>query len=226
MFTLVDCCHLREVSTCLLPLLIFIYFYVSGYGDLSPSTNTCRLFCIVYALIGIPMTATLLSAMVNRWVRCVEIMNDVMTRYLAGYELEARLVHVLCTFFVIILASAVAFIIPAFLFAKLEGWTYFEALYFCFITMTTVGLGDYTPGCSEVWDDSSSRIIYKVSLTFYFIIGLSFVLLILELSGKVPETTPSVLFSCEYRLIRMNEEPERRITNSESNEVPRARWKK
>lgn len=32
------------------------------------------------------------------------------------------------------------------LFAGVETWSYDEALYYTFITLTTIGLGDYVPG--------------------------------------------------------------------------------
>ena len=34
----------------------------------------------------------------------------------------------------------------ALLFANWEGWSAIEASYFCFITLTTIGFGDYSPG--------------------------------------------------------------------------------
>ena len=167
---------------------------------------------MVYAVIGIPMTAMLLSAMVSRWMACIEVVAEYLKKKFGLIIIDTRIVQLFGTLTTIGAASSIAFIFPAFLFAKIECWTYFESLYFSFITMTTVGLGDYVPGCSDTWESSTNRLIYKVLLTFYFIIGLSFMLLILEMTGRVPETTPSLILSCRARLNRGNEQRETTAT--------------
>ena len=194
--------------------------YHLGYGDISPYTNRGRLFSMVYAVIGIPMTATLLSALVSRWMACIEIMTAYVKRNLGHIRIDQRAAQLLGTLTIIGVSSSIAFILPAFLFAKIECWSYFESLYFSFITMTTVGLGDYVPGCSDTWSNSTTRLIYKILLTFYFIIGLSFMLLILEMSGRVPETTPSLILSCEARMNRGNEEREKSGAENDGGESP------
>lgn len=35
---------------------------------------------------------------------------------------------------------------PAFLFSHYEGWSYEEAVYYAFVTLTTIGFGDYVAG--------------------------------------------------------------------------------
>ena len=37
-------------------------------------------------------------------------------------------------------------LISAVIFFATEGWTYADSLYYTFITLTTIGLGDFVPG--------------------------------------------------------------------------------
>lgn len=37
-------------------------------------------------------------------------------------------------------------VIPPLLFSYVEGWTYGEGFYFAFITLSTIGFGDYVVG--------------------------------------------------------------------------------
>jgi hypothetical protein len=99
-------------------------------------------------------------------------------------------------------------LLPAGLFTLTEEWGYFDSLYFCFITLTTIGLGDYTPGDGENWLGSKYRNVYKVLCVFYFLTGLSFVILILEMCAKVPEDHPGMLFSCHKPMLDDEEDTE------------------
>jgi potassium channel subfamily K protein 1 len=162
----------------------------------------------VYALFGIPMTAILLTAIVERLLLGAEAIQELLARSCAvrgvpvGY---LRMFHLSAIMLVVLL---VVMFVPAIFYSQLEGWNYFEAFYFCFISLTTIGLGDFVPGDDPDWQKSSFRALYKVCSVFFFVIGIAFLILILELCAKVPDGHPGMLFSCHQPFLRDDEEIE------------------
>ena len=46
----------------------------------------------------------------------------------------------------------------AFLFTQLEGWNFHDSAYFCFITLSTIGFGDFVPGEALVYKNWVSQV--------------------------------------------------------------------
>jgi potassium channel subfamily K protein 1 len=62
------------------------------------------------------------------------------------------------------------FVIPAVIFARIEPeWSFFDSLYYCFVSLTTIGLGDYIPGDTS---GQTNRSLYKILVTGEFILPL------------------------------------------------------
>lgn len=58
-----------------------------------------------------------------------------------------------------------------------EGWSLMDACYFTFITLTTIGFGDFVPGSSFASSDESdvSLILKMIFTTFYCLFGLALI---------------------------------------------------
>ncbi len=65
-------------------------------------------------------------------------------------------------------------ILGGIIFRTLEEWSILDGVYFCFITLSTIGLGDFVPGNSINDTDNESE--YKlVGCALFLLMGLSLV---------------------------------------------------
>ncbi|CAH1636323.1 unnamed protein product [Spodoptera littoralis] len=173
-----------------------------GYGHVTPLSKPGKLFCMMYALLGIPLTLVLLSALVERLLlpatALLRSLNAALGHLYRPFTI--RLVHLM-----IIVTTLVLFflVVPACVFAYVEpDWDFLDSFYYCFISLTTIGLGDYIPGDSP---GQPYRPLYKVATTFYLLIGLTFLMLTLTVFYDIPQLNLSTVFSS----VKMDDDPEK-----------------
>ncbi|XP_050677921.1 potassium channel subfamily K member 1-like isoform X2 [Leptidea sinapis] len=173
-----------------------------GYGHVTPLSKPGKLFCIAYALLGIPLTLVLMSALVERLLlpatALLRALNSSLGHLYRPFTI--RLVHLS---FIVTMLLVFFLAIPAGIFAAIEPeWDYLDSFYYCFISLTTIGLGDYIPGD---YPDQPYRPLYKVATTFYLLMGLTFLMLTLTVFYDIPQLNLSSVFSS----MKLDEDPEK-----------------
>lgn len=111
-----------------------------GYGHTVPGTDSGKVFCMFYALLGIPLTLVTFQSLGER-------LNALVRHLLLAAKrcLGLRRPRVSTENMVVagLLVCAATLALGAAAFAHFEGWTFFHAYYYCFITLTTIGFGDF-----------------------------------------------------------------------------------
>lgn len=165
-----------------------------GYGHVTPLSRGGKIFCMVYALAGIPLTLVLLTALVDRLLGPVSWMLGWMNSRL-GHLYQPFTVRVFHLTLVVSVLGGLFLLIPAALFAYLEpNWDYLDSFYYCFVSLTTIGLGDYIPGDSP---DQPYRPLYKVLTTVYLFSGVTFMMLTLTVFYDIPQLNLGALLATD-----------------------------
>nr|XP_046269940.1 potassium channel subfamily K member 10b [Scatophagus argus] len=153
-----------------------------GYGNIAPSTEGGKIFCILYAIFGIPLFGFLLAGIGDQlgtiFVKSILRVEKIFRQ--KHKQISQTKIRVTSTI-LFILAGCIVFVtIPAIIFKHIEGWTTLEAIYFVVITLTTVGIGDYVAG-------GNSRIEYmkwyKPLVWFWILVGLAYFAAVLSMIG-------------------------------------------
>ncbi|KAF7666145.1 hypothetical protein LDENG_00116770 [Lucifuga dentata] len=90
-----------------------------GYGHAAPSTDSGKIFCMFYALLGIPLTLVMFQSLGERINTFVRYLLHQAKKCLGMRQTQVSMANMV------------------------TGWSFLHAFYYCFITLTTIGFGDY-----------------------------------------------------------------------------------
>lgn len=124
-----------------------------GYGSSHPQTPHGQLATIVFALFGIPVMGYTLTQVAR-----LNLMAGVFLCRKLGQEVttvSGQIGLLWCMLLIILFGGA-------WVYSWLEPWSYLQSLYFCFVTLSTVGFGDFLPSSNAS----------KAFSVFYMIFGL------------------------------------------------------
>ena len=135
-----------------------------GYGHSTPQTVGGKLFCMAYALAGIPLCIIMFQSVGERLNVFITYILKQIRKCLRLRKKEVSQTHVIL---VTMNLSIIVLSGGALMFAHYEKWGYLESFYYCLITMTTIGFGDYV---ALQKDGMLQSKIHYVAFSFIFIL--------------------------------------------------------
>ncbi|XP_031638727.1 open rectifier potassium channel protein 1 [Contarinia nasturtii] len=160
-----------------------------GYGNISPSTTMSRMFMILYGLIGIPMNGFLFAYLGDFFGK---VFVTAYERY-KTYKMATNKNYIpnqlglIAQILLYLIPGIVIFLfLPSLIFRYFEGWDYSEAIYFSFVTLSTIGFGDYVPTFISDQEEKFGYMfyVYEVFIIFWFIFGLGYLVMIMSFIAK------------------------------------------
>lgn len=144
-----------------------------------------------YAMVGIPLGLVMFQSIGERLNKLSSVVIQKAKRLCGCTEIEATEINLIC---VVTTLSSLTIAVGAAAFSRYEGWTYFDSVYYCFITLTTIGFGDMVALQKDNALDTKPE--YVVFALIFILFGLAIVAASLNL--------------LVLRFVTMNTEDERR----------------
>uniref|UniRef100_A0A8C2H169 Potassium channel subfamily K member 15-like n=1 Tax=Cyprinus carpio TaxID=7962 RepID=A0A8C2H169_CYPCA len=139
-----------------------------GYGHAAPGTDAGKVFCMFYAVLGIPLTLVMFQSLGERMNTFVRYLLSRVKKCLGLHRTEISMENMVLVGFLSCLGTLC---VGAAAFSHFEGWTFFHAYYYCFITLTTIGFGDFV--ALQKKEDLQEKTPYVVFSFMYILVGLT-----------------------------------------------------
>uniref|UniRef100_A0A3B5M564 Potassium channel subfamily K member n=1 Tax=Xiphophorus couchianus TaxID=32473 RepID=A0A3B5M564_9TELE len=170
-----------------------------GYGHAAPGTDAGKVFCMFYAVLGIPLTLVMFQSLGERMNTFVRYLLHKMKQCLGFRRTEVSMENMVLVGF---LSCIGTLCVGAAAFSHFEGWSFFHAYYYCFITLTTIGFGDFV--ALQKKEDLQEKTPYVAFSFMYILVGLTVIGAFLNL--------------VVLRFLTMNTEDERRDAQERASE--------
>ncbi|XP_041836878.1 potassium channel subfamily K member 15-like [Melanotaenia boesemani] len=139
-----------------------------GYGHAVPRTDAGKAFCMFYAVLGIPLTLVMFQSLGERINTFVRYLLQRSKQCLGFRRTEVSMGNMVL---VGLLSCMSTLCIGAAAFSHFENWTFFNAYYYCFITLTTIGFGDFV--ALKESDALQKQRPYVTFCFMYILVGLT-----------------------------------------------------
>ncbi|XP_071961769.1 potassium channel, subfamily K, member 16-like isoform X1 [Antedon mediterranea] len=187
-----------------------------GYGKITPASRSGQQFCICYALIGIPLCGFVLAALGER-------IKNRSLKFKEHCQKRFKKADVFYMAMICISGFFIFFLIPSVVFSYFEGWSYHISFYYTFITLSTIGFGDYVAGSNS---DKNYNVFYRIAIYVWILFGLVYFILLLghvsdllsSAGKKVKRKTLSIRGVKQKHKKNENRQPTRQ-TNEEISDV-------
>lgn len=134
-------------------------FTTIGDGNIVPVSMSGRIFCVMYGFLGIPLFNVVASSLVSLITGVLRFLHSANLRRRRQREAEKlkkdedsselQTVNNSQEFHLslkIVVSMVTAYLAAGtVLFSLWEEWSLFESFYYCFMTLTSIGLGGYVP---------------------------------------------------------------------------------
>ncbi|OXB63452.1 hypothetical protein ASZ78_008868 [Callipepla squamata] len=169
----------------------FLEAVVKGYGHAAPGTDAGKAFCMFYAVLGIPLTLVMFQSLGERMNTFVKYLLKRIKKCCGMRSTEVSMENMVTVGFFSCMGTLC---IGAAAFSQYEEWSFFHAYYYCFITLTTIGFGDYV--ALQTKGALQKKPLYVAFSFMYILVGLTVIGAFLNL--------------VVLRFLTMNSEDERR----------------
>ncbi|KAI6235758.1 TWiK family of potassium channels protein 9 [Aphelenchoides besseyi] len=166
-------------------LFAFTILTTIGYGNVAPTTHLCQIFFMVYATIGIPLFlismadfSRFFKSLIMYWVQIIykkEIKKQGERNLLREIG-EVVLVAVIFLLFISVMSA----VLPCWE----QELTYFDSLYFSYMSLSTIGIGDIVPKHMEYLSFTLLYLTIGLCLTTALVEQLADVFRLVHYAGR------------------------------------------